>query len=665
MAGQAVRVADGSRDTVTERNTFVNVVRGIAYGVREVRGFDHSGGIIRNNFFFRAADRRGEAGISLADSPNTEVANNTIFVSGTYPTPIEFRFAGSAGLLVVNNLLDGIIAARDGAAAVKRNDLQGVSSSLFVDAAAGDLRLRANASSAIDQGVTLVNVTDDWGSRLRPAGEAYDIGADEYGATRTSLNTAASMATTASTATAAVPGVASITASANHAPTVRVTAPADGSTFTAPATITVAASANDRDTSVTRVDFYAGATLIGTDKSSSYRATWSNVAAGSYTLTAVATDTKGLQTRSDPISIQVKAPAAVSNQAPTVSVTSPSAGVSYTAPASMTVSASAADKDGSVSKVDFYADSVLIGSKSSAPWQVTWNSSSTGTIALTAVATDNRGATTRSTAVSVTIKAASAPAPAPPAPAPPAPAPAPPASGTSAYWIPPMSTPWQWQLTGTIDQTVDVPMYDVDLFDVPASVVASLHAKGRHVVCYMSAGTFEDWRPDAADFPAAVKGSSNGWPGEKWLDIRRLDILAPIMAARMDLCKSKGFDAIEPDNVDGYANKSGFPLTDADQIAYNKWFATAAHSRGLSVGLKNDLDQVEDLVSSFDWALNEQCFQYNECSALAPFTKAGKAVFEVEYSLTTDKFCSKAIAMQFNSMKKGLDLDAPRTACTP
>jgi hypothetical protein len=137
------------------------------------------------------------------------------------------------------------------------------------------------------------------------------------------------------------------------------------------------------------------------------------------------------------------------------------------------------------------------------------------------------------------------------------------------------------------------------------------------------------------------------------------------MAARMDLCKSKGFDAIEPDNVDGYANRSGFPLTETDQIAYNKWLATAAHSRGLSIGLKNDLDQVADLVSSFDWALNEQCFQYNECSALAPFTQAGKAVFEVEYSLSTDQFCSKAIAMQFNSMKKGLDLDPPRTACTP
>jgi len=228
-----------------------------------------------------------------------------------------------------------------------------------------------------------------------------------------------------------------------------------------------------------------------------------------------------------------------------------------------------------------------------------------------------------------------------------------------------MSTPWQWQLTTPIDQTVDAAMYDIDLFDNDASVVASLHAKGRKVICYISAGTWEDWRPDANQFPAGVKGSSNGWPGEKWLDIRQISALAPIMNARMDLCKQKGFDGIEPDNVDGYTNKTGFPLTAADQLAFNQWLATAAHARGLSVGLKNDIDQAADLVGSFDWALNEQCFQYNECSALTPFTKAGKAVFEVEYSLTPAQFCPKALTMQFNSMKKNLDLDVPRTACTP
>ncbi len=234
----------------------------------------------------------------------------------------------------------------------------------------------------------------------------------------------------------------------------------------------------------------------------------------------------------------------------------------------------------------------------------------------------------------------------------------------AAIWIPPISTSWQWQLIGTIDQSVVADMYDIDLFDTPASVVTSLHAQGRKVVCYMSAGTYENWRSDAAQFPAAVLGSGvDGWPGEKWLDVRRIDVLGPIMEARMDLCKQKGFDALEPDNIDGYANASGFPLTAQDQLTYNIWLTTAAHARGLSIGLKNDLDQVTALVSHFDWAINEQCFQYNECALLTPFIRAGKAVFVVEYKLATSAFCQKAVDLSFNAMKKNLDLDAARTAC--
>jgi hypothetical protein len=234
----------------------------------------------------------------------------------------------------------------------------------------------------------------------------------------------------------------------------------------------------------------------------------------------------------------------------------------------------------------------------------------------------------------------------------------------AAMWVPAISTTWQWQLTGTIDQSVAAAMYDIDLFDTPASVVASLHTQGRKVVCYMSAGTYENWRPDASQFPAAVLGKGvDGWAGEKWLDVRRLDLLGPIMEARMDLCRQKGFDALEADNVDGYANASGFPLSAQDQLTFNIWLANAAHGRGLSIGLKNDLDQVEALVGYFDWALNEQCFEYNECSLLAPFTRAGKAVFVVEYTLATTAFCTKAVELGFNAMKKNLNLDAARTAC--
>lgn len=246
---------------------------------------------------------------------------------------------------------------------------------------------------------------------------------------------------------------------------------------------------------------------------------------------------------------------------------------------------------------------------------------------------------------------------------PPTPTPTPNPTPTTGIYRPALNTSWQWQLTTPVDQTVNVEMFDIDLFENDKSVVDSLHAKGKKVICYMSAGSWEDWRPDANSFPASVKGSSNGWPGEKWLDIRQIAVLQPIMEARFDLCKQKGFDGVEPDNIDGYTNKTGFPLTGADQLAYNKMLAKIAHDRGLSIGLKNDLDQVKELVSHFDWALNEQCFQYNECDSLSEFVKAGKAVFVVEYSLATSKFCAEANALNFNALKKNLDLDAPRTAC--
>ncbi|RME39056.1 MAG: endo alpha-1,4 polygalactosaminidase, partial [Deltaproteobacteria bacterium] len=202
-----------------------------------------------------------------------------------------------------------------------------------------------------------------------------------------------------------------------------------------------------------------------------------------------------------------------------------------------------------------------------------------------------------------------------------APAATPSATPTPAasWWQPVPGTSWQWQLSGTIDTSFDVQMYDIDLFDAPQSVIDQLHAAGRTVICYFSAGSWEDWRPDAGDFPPAVLGNPlEGWPGEKWLDIRQVDTLAPLMRARLDLAVSKQCDGVEPDNVDGYANATGFPLTAADQLTYNRFLASEAHARGLSIGLKNDLDQIPDLLPDFDWALNEECFTYGECSLLTP-----------------------------------------------
>ena len=239
---------------------------------------------------------------------------------------------------------------------------------------------------------------------------------------------------------------------------------------------------------------------------------------------------------------------------------------------------------------------------------------------------------------------------------------APPPAGSP--WIPAQRTTWQWQLTTPVDTSVAADMYDIDLFDNSAAVVDGLHAQGRHVVCYLDAGTYEPGRPDAGSFPASVIGKElPDWPGEHWLDIRRLDVLGPILEARMDLCRQKGFDGVEPDNVDAYANDSGFPLSPGDQLRFNRFLADAAHARGLSVGLKNDLDQVAALEPAFDWALDEQCFQYSECDRLQPFVRAGKAVLETEYQLAASAFCPQAEAAGLMAMRKDSSLDASREPC--
>ncbi|HYS27012.1 MAG TPA: Ig-like domain-containing protein [Vicinamibacterales bacterium] len=194
----------------------------------------------------------------------------------------------------------------------------------------------------------------------------------------------------------------------NQAPTVSLTAPANGATFTAPASVIVSATASDTDGTIARVDFFAGTTLIGTDATGPYSITWNNVAAGSYSLTAVATDNGGATTTSAARTITVNGPP---NQAPAVSLTAPANGATFTAPASITVSATASDTDGTIARVDFFAGTTLIGSDTTSPYSITWNNVPAGSYSLTAAATDNGGAGTTSAARTVTV---AAPPPPPP-----------------------------------------------------------------------------------------------------------------------------------------------------------------------------------------------------------------------------------------------------------
>lgn len=228
-------------------------------------------------------------------------------------------------------------------------------------------------------------------------------------------------------------------------------------------------------------------------------------------------------------------------------------------------------------------------------------------------------------------------------------------------WRPTPGTTFQWQLTGPINTALKADVYDVDLFDTSAATVQKIKAPGRRAICYISAGSYENFRPDKKEFPPSVLGKRyEGYPDERWLDIRQIDLLGPIMKARLDLCKSKGFDAVEPDNIDGYTNNTGFPLKAADQLRYNKWLAQEAHARGLSIGLKNDNDQAAALEPYFDWALSEDCHDQGWCRDFSVFIRNNKAVFMTEYTDTGEtlaKFCPTARRLEFTGILKRRRLD--------
>lgn len=237
------------------------------------------------------------------------------------------------------------------------------------------------------------------------------------------------------------------------------------------------------------------------------------------------------------------------------------------------------------------------------------------------------------------------------------------ATASPTRWMPSVTDTWQIQLQGNINSSYNVAVYDIDLFDTPQATINALKAQGKRVVCYFSAGSSENWRSDFSKFKAADMGNAlDGWAGERWLDTRSANVRT-IMKARMDLAKSRGCDGIDPDNVDGYTNKPGFPLTAATQLDYNRFLASEGHARGLAVGLKNDVDQLSDLASAFDFAVNESCYRYNECGGYSAFTVQGKPVFHVEYqtkwkdAATRQTLCAKTRALTLRTLVLPVALD--------
>jgi hypothetical protein len=311
------------------------------------------------------------------------------------------------------------------------------------------------------------------------------------------------------------------------------------------------------------------------------------------------------------------------------------------------------------------------------------------------------------------------------------PAPAPCNTAAGSCWRPPVVSRWQYQLQGSVNssgqciypatgfintaitgtsfasgQQVAPSVFDIDIYQdgscytpnnfgiLNTAAVDALHGQGDKVIGYIDAGTAETWRPDYPQyqsFNASCGGCLFGKPvggfrNEFWLNINTnvsgtnpntgqsetaQQFVLDELAARLAQARSAGVDAIEFDNVDAYQNKTGLTISGATQEQFDAAIANLAHTAGFAVGLKNDLGQAGDLQPYFDFAINEQCWQYRECNFPAPGLQAwpttyGKAVFNVEYKLATSKFCPQAnsSSYNFNSILKDVNLyDVPYSPC--
>jgi hypothetical protein len=230
---------------------------------------------------------------------------------------------------------------------------------------------------------------------------------------------------------------------------------------------------------------------------------------------------------------------------------------------------------------------------------------------------------------------------------------------------PTKDTTWQIQLTGTIDTSFDVDMYEVDLFALDAATAKRLHDRGSRVACYVSVGTAEPYRADYASFPASAVGNALvDYPDERWLDGRNSEVRS-LMAARLQLASVSGCDAVALSNLQAHGEDSGFALTRADELDYAHWLIAECHERGLSAGVSTSEDLIAALAADANWGSTAECLANGDCRAWQPFIAANKAVFMIEYGSSSDApaLCSEAAQLGYSLVIKRRALDAFRVGC--
>jgi endo-alpha-1,4-polygalactosaminidase (GH114 family) len=248
-----------------------------------------------------------------------------------------------------------------------------------------------------------------------------------------------------------------------------------------------------------------------------------------------------------------------------------------------------------------------------------------------------------------------------------------PPNGTTptGIWKPVAGTTWNYELLNPVDNiSADAEVWDIDLFNNDDNAIASLQAAGKKALCYFSAGSYENWRPDKGDFQDSDLGNDlDGWEGERWLNTKSKNV-RKIMQSRLDMAVKKKCDGVEPDNVDAYDNENGLGLSEADAVDFVTFLSKEAHSRKLSLALKNAGNIVPTVIDMVDYSVQEQCIEFDNCKQFQPFIRANKPVFHVEYpkgDSTNDQtlipnnqqksICDDSAAAGFSTIIKNLDLD--------
>jgi hypothetical protein len=219
-------------------------------------------------------------------------------------------------------------------------------------------------------------------------------------------------------------------------------------------------------------------------------------------------------------------------------------------------------------------------------------------------------------------------------------------------YVPPVDVRWNARLDGAVDIDEPAQLFYLDVQWQPASDLAALRAAGRHYLCYLSAGTYEEFRADKDEFPEAVIGNALAdFPNERWLDVRAAAV-REIMVRRIQNLAAKGCAGVPPSSLAVHAADTGFALSQTDALDYARWLAERIHAVGMSAGLAGSPELTSELWPTFDFGLAVGCLERSQCREFEVFSNAGKPVLHIEFgdASSAQAVCNAAKVLGFSPL---------------